>query len=83
MLNIEQQVILQERVNIFFVKYYFTITCKRLIKVFAYQNVADLIIYTRININIPIYEMLMALKNISKFFSIQILPRIFVPKNFI
>ena len=51
MLNMEQRVILQERVKIFFVKSfffvknYFTITCKRIIKVFAYQNVANLILY--------------------------------------
>jgi len=39
MLNMEQRVILQERVN-FFLNIFFTITCKRLIKVF--QNVANL-----------------------------------------
>jgi len=32
MLNKEQRVVLRKRVNIFFVKNYFTITCKRLIK---------------------------------------------------
>ena len=31
--------------NFFFVKNYFTITCKRLIKVFVYQIVAYLILY--------------------------------------
>ena len=44
MLNMEQRVIFQERVKISSVKNYFTITCKRLIKVFVYQNVAILIL---------------------------------------
>jgi hypothetical protein len=47
MLNTEQPAILQERVKIFFVKNYFTITCKRLIQVFVYQNVANLILYKK------------------------------------
>jgi len=47
MLNMEQRVILQERVKIFFVKNikFFTITCKRLNKVFVYQIVANFILY--------------------------------------
>ena len=49
MINMEQRLILQERAKIFIVKFfflnYFTITCKRLIKVFVYQNVANLILY--------------------------------------
>jgi len=45
MLNMEQRVILRERVKIFFVKNYITITCKRLIKVFVYQIVAYLNLY--------------------------------------
>jgi len=53
MLNMEQRIVLQERVKIlfvksfFFVKNYCTITCERLIKVFVYQNVAHLIFYKK------------------------------------
>jgi hypothetical protein len=49
MLDMEQRVILQERVKNFFCKKLklFTITCKRLIKVFVYQIVANFILYQK------------------------------------
>ena len=69
MLNKGQRVILRERVKIFLQLH--------ANKVFLYQIVAYITFYllfsTRIITNLPIFETLMVLKNVSKFFSLQIL----------